>query len=66
MSEATGEGAEGLAAEGTLLSERHVWKGSRSQNKEASAVAALETLKRYLESKARGDTWERPQRASGG
>jgi len=51
MSEATGEGAQGLTAEGTLLSERHVWKGSRSQNKEASAVAALETLKRYLEAK---------------
>ncbi len=31
--------------------ERHVWRGDRIQNKEQSAHAALELLKKYLENK---------------
>lgn len=38
-----------LAAEGTILNERHLWHGDRSQNKRASAEAALEMVLRYLE-----------------
>ncbi len=41
-----------LAAKGTHLSERHLWTGRRSQNKEASALAALTLVKRYLESRS--------------
>ena len=38
-----------LAAEGTLLCERHLWPGSRSENKRAAAAAALNMVRRYLE-----------------
>lgn len=40
-----------LAAEETLASEQHLWRGDRSQNKRASAEAALALLLRYLGSK---------------
>ena len=39
----------GLAAEGVELSQRHIWEGDRSHNKERSAQAALELLLTYLE-----------------
>ena len=38
-----------LAAEGTLLCERFVWPGSRSENKRAAAEAALKLVQQYLE-----------------
>ena len=37
-----------LAAQGTLLCERFLWTGSRSENKRAAAEAALRLLQRYL------------------
>lgn len=40
-----------LAAEGTLMSEQHLWRGDRSQNKRAAAEAAFALLLRYLGSK---------------
>ncbi|HEU4759787.1 MAG TPA: nicotinamide-nucleotide amidohydrolase family protein [Dehalococcoidia bacterium] len=40
-----------LAAEGFVLSERHVWRGNRSHNKAASAAAALALLVRHLRSR---------------
>lgn len=39
----------GLAAEGTDLWEKHLWKGQRGENKEQSAEAALALLLKYLE-----------------
>ncbi len=41
-----------LASVDDLIIERHVWNGSRLQNKEQSADAALELLRKHLESKA--------------
>jgi len=40
-----------LAAAGTLLNERHLWQGDRSDNKRASAEVALALLLRYLKAK---------------
>jgi PncC family amidohydrolase len=40
----------GLAAQGTELCERHIWKGDRAENKASSAEAALEMLLRFLSS----------------
>ncbi len=40
-----------LAAPGTLISEQHLWRGDRSQNKQASAEAALRLVLRYVGSK---------------
>jgi PncC family amidohydrolase len=40
-----------LVSESNEIVERHVWRGNRVQNKEASAEAALSLLKKYLESK---------------
>ena len=38
-----------LSAEGTEWCEQHVWQGDRQENKDASAEAALDLLRRYLE-----------------
>jgi nicotinamide-nucleotide amidase len=40
----------GLAAEGTTLTRKHIFTGSREENKQSAAESSMELLKEYLES----------------